>query len=155
MDIVRPEIFSHIEQRHIFNLLSNIGWNDAQITGQEQSILHFLQDRDSVVFFALEGDQVAGYATCQFYRWNRLGQIHGLAVDPKYRRLGIAAQLIKECEQFLQEKGARGVYVDTPVNNEGGRKFYEAIGYTEAYIMPQYYDAGQDGVTYQKFFPSS
>lgn len=120
--------------------------------GQLDSIGHFLQDHDAAVFFAREGSQVAGYATCQLYRWNRLGQIHGLVVDPAFRRRGMAAGLIAACEGFLRENGARGVYVDTPVDNLGGRQFYEAIGYRLGYIMPQYYDVGQDGVTYQKFF---
>jgi ribosomal protein S18 acetylase RimI-like enzyme len=62
---------------------------------------------------------------------------------------------VKKVECYLQEKGARGVYLDTPLNNDGGRRFYEKIGYRLGYIMPEYYDAGQDGVTYQKFFTTS
>jgi ribosomal protein S18 acetylase RimI-like enzyme len=151
MDIIRPTCLSQADQQHITELLLGIGWNEAQVSGQVSSILFLCQDSDSAAYYAKDGDRIAGFATCQFSRWNRMGQIHGLAVDLIYRRQGLAARLILECERFLLEKGARGVYVDTPVNNEGGRRFYEAIGYQEAYIMPQYYDAGQDGVTYQKF----
>jgi ribosomal protein S18 acetylase RimI-like enzyme len=44
------------------------------------------------------------------------------------------------------------LYVDTPVDNEAGRAFYAAIGYTEAYVMPRYYSEALDGVTFMKFF---
>lgn len=152
MNITRADSLSQADQQQLSDLLHSVGWSEAQIKGQVDSIVSFLADVDSAVFISKDGEKITGYATCQLYRWNRLGQVHGLVVDPADRRQGIAAHLIAECEVFLRGKGARGVYVDTPVNNGGGRKFYEAIGYQHAYIMPQYYDAGQDGVTYQKFF---
>jgi ribosomal protein S18 acetylase RimI-like enzyme len=42
--------------------------------------------------------------------------------------------------------------VDTPTTNERGRRFYEALGYRQGYLMPRYYEDALDGVTYQKFF---
>ena len=155
MNITQIISFSQDDQISLKKLIRNIGWNDAQAIGQIQSIQLFLQDSNSIVFFARDSNEIAAFITCQFYIWNRLGQIHGLAVDPGYRRQSLASHLVKRVEQFLQQKGARGVYVDTPLNNDGGRRFYERIGYKAGYIMPEYYDAGQDGVTYQKFFTTS
>jgi ribosomal protein S18 acetylase RimI-like enzyme len=60
--------------------------------------------------------------------------------------------LVARAEEFARFKHARGVYVDTPTTNTGGRNFYEAMGYQLGYLMPRYYKAGVDGVTYQKFF---
>jgi ribosomal protein S18 acetylase RimI-like enzyme len=53
----------------------------------------------------------------------------------------------------VRGEGGRGLYVDTPVTNELGRSFYEALGYRQAYVVPEYYDEGFDGVTYLKLFP--
>ena len=53
----------------------------------------------------------------------------------------------------MRGEGGRGLYVDTPVTNELGRSFYEALGYRQAYVVPEYYDEGFDGVTYLKLFP--
>jgi ribosomal protein S18 acetylase RimI-like enzyme len=155
MNIIQITTFSHNDQDLLMELIRKIGWNEAQAIGQVQSIQHFLQDSNSVVFFAKDADKMAAFITCQFYAWNRLGQIHGLVVDPGYRRQNLASLLVEKSEQFLQQKGARGVYVDTPLKNDGGRRFYEKIGYKVGYIMPEYYDADQDGVTYQKFFTTS
>jgi ribosomal protein S18 acetylase RimI-like enzyme len=53
----------------------------------------------------------------------------------------------------VRAEGGRGLYVDTPVTNEIGRSFYEALGYRQAYVMPEYYDEGLDGVTCLKLLP--
>lgn len=152
MNITQITTFSEADRQALGNLIRSVGWSDAQADGQVQSIAHFLQDPNAVVYFARDAVRIAAFLTCQFYAWNRLGQIHGLVVDPVYRRLHLATRLVERGEQFLREKRARGVYVDTPVDNAGGRRFYEAAGYRVGYIMPAYYAEGQDGVTYQKFF---
>ena len=53
----------------------------------------------------------------------------------------------------MRAEGGRGLYVDTPVTNEIGGSFYEALGYWQGYVMPEYYDEGLDGVAYLKLFP--
>ena len=68
------------------------------------------------------------------------------------RRFGAATALVANAETFARSHGMRGIYVDTPVNNLGGRRFYEALGYDFGYLMPRYYEDLLDGVTYQKFF---
>jgi ribosomal protein S18 acetylase RimI-like enzyme len=86
------------------------------------------------------------------HTWNNLAQLQGLAVDPEAQRGGVATALVAEAEAFARNHQMRGVYVDTPVNNIGGRRFYEVKGYQLGYIMPRYYEDQLDGVTYQKFF---
>jgi len=93
-----------------------------------------------------------GFVYVQFHEWNSLAQIQGLAVDPRYHRQGIASTLMVRAEEYAREKCARGIYVDTPTLNQGGRSFYEAVGYRFGYEMPRYYEDELDGVTYQKFF---
>jgi ribosomal-protein-alanine N-acetyltransferase len=90
--------------------------------------------------------------TVLFAPWNRLAQVHGLAVAPGYQRQGVASALIAVTETFVRERGGRGVFVDTPVNNATARAFYTANGYAEAYVMPEYYAEGLDGITFLKLF---
>ena len=99
------------------------------------------------------GGRVGGFVSVEFREWNRLGQLHGLAVEPGLKRRGIASVLVGRAEGFVRGEGGRGVYADTPVINDAARGFYEALGYRQAYVMPEYYDEGLDGVTYLKLFP--
>ena len=140
-------------QSSIRAILTKIGWAEQYITPAEQNMQNLSADKENYgVYLAVSGEQAVGFLYVQYYAWNQLCQIHGLAVDVDFHRQGIASKLVTRAEEFARSKNARGIYVDTPTNNTRGRKFYEAIGYQLGYIMPQYYEAGLDGVTYQKFF---
>jgi ribosomal protein S18 acetylase RimI-like enzyme len=145
--------YSPAHQSAIRQILERIGWAEQYILAAERNAEAFSQDRSVYgVFIAAVGSSVVGFIYAQFYEWNRLAQIQGLAVDPGYHRQGVASKLVKNAERFARERGARGIYVDTPTLNQRGRNFYEAIGYSYGYEMPRYYEDNLDGVTYQKFF---
>jgi len=62
---------------------------------------------------------------------NRMkGWINRLAVDPRYRRRGIAQQLVKKLEDALKKHGAVifCALIETP--NEGSASFFQKMGYT-------------------------
>ncbi len=140
-------------QPSIHRILAKIGWAEQYASSAEQNMHNLAQDKENYgVYVAAAGEIAIGFLYVQYYAWNRLCQIHGLAVDPAFQRQGIAAALVRRAEEFARSKGARGIYVDTPTSNTGGRKFYEASGYQLGYIMPRYYEDRLDGVTYQKFF---
>ncbi len=145
--------YSPQHQAAIRRILERIGWAEQYIVAAEQNAEAFSQNREVYgVYIATADGSAVGFVYVQFYEWNRLAQIQGLAVEPSYQRQGIAAELVKKAERFAREKGARGMYVDTPTLNRKGRDFYEAIGYSYGYEMPRYYEDNLDGVTYQKFF---
>jgi len=140
-------------QSSIRRILTRIGWAEQYISSAEENMQYLSQDKENYrVYLAIKDNDAVGFLYVQFYAWNQLCQIHGLAVDPDAQRVGIASALVARAEDFAKTKNARGVYVDTPTTNTGGRKFYEAIGYQFGYIMPRYYEDKLDGVTYQKFF---
>jgi ribosomal protein S18 acetylase RimI-like enzyme len=140
-------------QVFIRKILTKIGWAEQYISAMESAADVLSKDKEnSGVYLAMADGEPVGYLYVQYYIWNQLCQIQGLAVSPDFQRRGIASVLIARAEEFAKSKRARGIYVDTPVSNNGGRLFYEAIGYQLGYIMPRYYEDGLDGVTYQKFF---
>lgn len=140
-------------QSSIRKILTKIGWAEQYVSSAEQNMQTLSQEKEIYgVYLVVLGNEAVGFLYVQYYAWNQLCQIHGLAVDPDVQRRGIASTLVARAERFAHSKKARGIYVDTPTLNTGGRKFYEAIGYQLGYIMPRYYEDKLDGVTYQKFF---
>ena len=140
-------------QSSIRTILTKIGWAEQYVISAEQNVHNLSLDNENYgVYLAVNGDDAVGFLYVQYYAWNQLCQIQGLAVDVDYHRQGIASKLVARAEEFALSKKARGMYVDTPTNNIRGRTFYEAIGFQLGYIMPRYYEDGLDGVTYQKFF---
>jgi ribosomal protein S18 acetylase RimI-like enzyme len=133
-------------------LLAQHGWEERYVTGQLDAARKLARDPNGHVLVAVDAAGVVGFATVQVYKWNRLAQLHGLAVSPAQLRRGIASQLIAQAEQFAQTRRARGIYVDTPVTNGRARAFYRANGYIEDHVMTRYYADDLDGVTLLKFF---
>jgi ribosomal protein S18 acetylase RimI-like enzyme len=145
--------YSPEHQPSIRKILTKIGWAEQYISATEQNAVVFSNDKENFgVYMAVFEENLVGFLYVQYYAWNQLCQIQGLAVSPSFQRQRIAAALVARAEEFARSKHARGIYVDTPTGNTGGRKFYEAVGYQLGYIMPRYYEDGLDGVTYQKFF---
>lgn len=143
------------QKNQIRKLLELVKWNQRQIEGQIEALERLVKDKNSIVIYAEEEEEIVGYVSAQLSLWNRLGQIHGLVMHPRYRRRGYASTLIKKAEEFMKANKARGIYADTPVNNVGGCTFYKNNNFQQAYVMPEYYDAGLDGVTFLKIFKSS
>ena len=133
-------------------VLAALGWAPQYVTGQLESVQALHGNPNGRVVVAAAEEAVAGFVTVLVAAWNRLAQVHGLAVAPAFRRRGVASALVAAAEDFARAQAARGVFVDTPVDNHAARAFYLANGYREAYVMPEYYAEGLDGVTYLKLF---
>ncbi|MBV9282406.1 MAG: GNAT family N-acetyltransferase [Chloroflexi bacterium] len=136
-------------------MLEALGWAERYIDGQIEALEGLGHEGSPGTAFVAEHDErVVGFISVAFYRWNRLGQIHGLAVDPAFHRRKIGCSLMLAAEEDVRGRGGRGIYADTPVTNHTARCFYVALGYFQDYVMSQYYDVDLDGVTYVKFFRS-
>jgi ribosomal protein S18 acetylase RimI-like enzyme len=154
-DIVPYDAMRH--RSGVREVLAKNGWEARYIEGQLAGLDVLSDDplpgtRGRVCVSEAE-HRLSGFVCVEYRGWNRLGQLQGLAVDPALKRRGIASALVRRAEGFVRLEGGRGLYVDTPITNEIGRGFYEALGYRQAYVMPEYYDEGLDGVTYLKLFP--
>lgn len=144
--------YTEDDLEQISKILKVIGWADQYVVGQLECIKKLCISNAGEVFVATHEEVVVGFIQVEHHQWNRLSYLHGLVVHPDFRRLGIAKKLVERVEISSRNRKQRGVSVDTPVDNLGGRKFYTSIGFNEAYIMPEFYEAGLDGVTFQKIF---
>src|SRR5690242_17916708 len=57
--------------------------------------------------------------------------VDALAVDPRFRRRGVARRLLAEAETQAVRAGLRGVALDTGVANAPARALYAAYGFAE------------------------
>jgi len=61
----------------------------------------------------------------------RRGWINRLAVDPEYRRRGVAAALIAEAEKTVRKRGLRIIAALVDNDNLASRRLFEKCGYVE------------------------
>ncbi len=75
----------------IRGILEHIGWDERYIVAFEQTAASFAGRDDTAVYLARLDGTAVGFLFVQFYAWNRLCQIQGLAVDPAFQRHGVAS----------------------------------------------------------------
>ena len=79
--------YSRTHRTAVRQILERIGWAEQYIAAAERNAEDFSQNSQvyGVYMAAVDGSAV-GFVYVQFYEWNRLAQIQGLAVDPDYQR---------------------------------------------------------------------
>ena len=76
-----------------------------------------------------------------------------MAVDVNYRRYKIGSKLLKKSEQVAKDLlHARSVILNTHVDQNQARAFYEANGYKLIGVMENYYDNGNAAFYYKNLY---
>ena len=92
-----------------------------------------------------KGDQIVGFAGM----WMMVDQVHitTFAVDPKWRRKGIGAQMVRALLEMARPLGARQATLEVRLSNLAARHLYEKFGFRPVGIRPRYYsDNGEDAL---------
>ncbi len=94
---------------------------------------------------------LAGYVFCAFAG----GEIHvnKIAVDPLFRRRGIARLLMDEVFAFSERIAAEEIYLEVRPSNLPARNFYVSLGFRDVGRRPQYYADGEDALVMSLFLP--
>lgn len=92
---------------------------------------------DSVVVAALAGRRLIGFAIMHFF--DESAHLNLLAVDPRYRHLGVGRGLMEWLEKSARVAGTFVVSLEVRASNPGARTFYRRLGYTEIVYIPRYY----------------
>ena len=99
----------------------------------------------SVCLGAFEGADLAGYMIISRYvdAWH----VMNIAVDPDFRRHGIATALLEKLFELTDDGSHRGYTLEVRVSNAGAIKLYERLGFHARGIRRGYYtDNREDAV---------
>jgi len=91
----------------------------------------------SVCLGAFEGDRMAGYMIISRYvdAWH----VMNIAVDPEFRRRGIATALLEQLFDLTEDEGRLGYTLEVRVSNVGAIKLYERLGFRSRGVRRGYY----------------
>lgn len=109
--------------------LSCKGMGLNNLDDSEQGINRFLERNPDTCFAAVEDGKVIGVIMAGSD--GRRGYIYHTAVDPLYRKRGIATALVETVMQAMKNIGINKVALVVFEHNEGGNKFWERLGFTE------------------------
>jgi ribosomal-protein-alanine N-acetyltransferase len=105
---------------------------------------------------AVTDEQIVGFAAGDLRRSEDLAWIATIGVLPEYRRRGIGAALLQECEGQLYRtlKGAEArVRLCVRVSNQPAIGLYQRAGYQELSVWSRYYQDGEDALVLEKRLP--
>ncbi|XP_012278776.1 N-alpha-acetyltransferase 20 [Orussus abietinus] len=96
------------------------------------------------------GGEIMGYiiGKAEGHGENWHGHVTALTVAPDYRRLGLAARLMKSLEQISEKKQAYFVDLFVRVSNKVAIKMYHELGYIIYRTILEYYSGDPDENAY-------
>lgn len=103
----------------------------------ETSISSELRNPLSLWLVALEDDRVVGYVGSQSVLDG--ADMMNIAIDPAYRRRGVALELVERLEMALKEKGVICLALEVRASNAAAIALYEKLGFSVIGKRPNYY----------------
>ena len=97
------------------------------VTDSALAIRRRLRHDDGLFYLAWDGPRLVGSLIGGWDGWR--GSMARLAVDPDYRRHGIAQALVQRVEKKLRALGAIRISAIVLENNAGGRAFWSSVAY--------------------------
>jgi ribosomal-protein-alanine N-acetyltransferase len=103
----------------------------------ETSISSELNNPLSLWLVAVDNDRVVGYVGSQTVLDG--ADMMNIAVDPAYRRQGVAAELIERLETALKSKGVICLVLEVRASNAPAIALYDKLGFAIVGRRPNYY----------------
>jgi [ribosomal protein S18]-alanine N-acetyltransferase len=114
----------------IERLSYSVPWSNATFRG-----LLFRADTD--LLCAEIGGTLVGYAVCWFVLDQ--GELGNVAVDPVFRRRGIAARLVEATLERARKRRAKEVFLEVRRSNDVAQRLYKRLGFREVGVRRNYY----------------
>ena len=91
----------------------------------------------SLWLVAVDGQQVAGYVGSQSVMGE--ADMMNIAVSSRYRRMGIAQELVQRLVSALREREVHSLTLEVRASNEPAKALYSKLGFQQVGRRPNYY----------------
>ena len=105
--------------------------NDSTWHSKESLVEWIDNPGQDVLLVAAVNKKLAGM--CFTYHMGDWAYFSSLYVDKKYRKLGIGKTLVEEAHRKMESKGIHYLALLVNINNSGGKKFYEKLGFQKGF----------------------
>ena len=115
----------------------------CDVRGAKSFLRQRLRRRESVIFLAVNGRTLIGftqlYPSFDSVTMQRLWILNDLFVVPEARRQGVAKFLMERARQLAVATKAKGLILETAVNNRPAQRLYEQLGWKRDAAFHRYY----------------
>lgn len=133
LDSTQAQAVADLEQR----LMGTDAWSEALVVDE-------LPRPDRLWWVALHDGAMVGYAGAMVVDGDM--QVLKVAVDPSWRRRGIARNLLARVADGARNLGAQTASLEVRASNDGAQALYEALGFQRQGVRPRYYSDREDAV---------
>ena len=127
-----------IEDAEVLADLAIQMWTDHNLEDLEVEFRELAMNNEAACFIKYAEDKPIAFAQCQLRHdyvegteSSPVGYLEGIFVSEGYRKQGIAAELLSECEKWAKEKGCTEFASDCELDNETSLRFHRALGFEE------------------------
>jgi len=99
-------------------------------------------------FGAFDGERLVGYIGFSYVLDE--GEIRNIAVDPEFRRVSIATQLLEIAEHLARSQSVSAISLEVRESNIAAIALYKRCGYEVLGIRPNYYRAPSENAVIMK-----
>lgn len=112
----------------------------ARDAWRAELFLEYFRAAPELFLVARLGRRIAGYSIARM-NW-RGAELESIAVDPRYRRSGVAQALLNAAIERLE--GAKVLRLMVETANQPALRFYQRFGFTRVRKVAGYYGKGRD-----------
>jgi [ribosomal protein S18]-alanine N-acetyltransferase len=120
----------------------------AEIAYSREDLREYLRFPGAECVLACDAGKPIGF--CITAHRGSVGYIVTIDVLASYRRLGVATQLLEECEARLASAGVHAIHLETATNNQSAIAFWKKHGYRTRALKKDYYPGGLDAFAMTK-----
>jgi ribosomal protein S18 acetylase RimI-like enzyme len=116
----------------------------------KRSLKHLITKGHAIILVIMKDKQVAGDIVVLLHRNTSLARIYSLAIDPSFRRQGLANKLIAEAEKTAAESGSFFMRLEVRIDNNSAITLYRSLGYQDIGRKADYYEDGAEALRMEK-----
>ena len=115
----------------------------SDVAGARKFLRKRLAQGESVAFLAMDGEEAVGFV--QLYplfdsvTMRRVWILYDLFVAPVARKRGVAKSLMEHARRFAVKTKAKGLILETAVDNRPAQKLYEQLGWNRDTAFHRYF----------------
>jgi len=118
---------------------SGLGWSWTP-----ERVARSIRNPDTITLIGADGARIIAFAIMHF--GDEHAHVNLLAVRPSHQRTGIGTRLVDWLMESAQVAGIATVSLELRTSNDDARRFYLALGFTEAAYIPGYYRGRETAV---------
>jgi ribosomal-protein-alanine N-acetyltransferase len=111
----------------------------------KRQLRYLLTKANSTVLVETHNKMIRGFIIVLYRKETRVAGVETINVDPRYRKKGIASDLLNAAEADMRKKGIKKIRLEVSTTNHAAINLYENAGFHKHSLLKNYYSYDHEG----------